>query len=88
MGGSPRELSRELKKTQVVSLLERTFSNGVLLKVVVVAQANRPTVGRLHPHPTIGAAPHVGAFDREPLASWYRAMMLPHPGPVRGAVAR
>ena len=77
MRRSLRELSPELKKVQVIFLVERSLADGVLLKVVMHAKADCPTIGGFEPDASIGAAPHMSAFDPQRLPSRYRATVLP-----------
>ena len=68
-------------------LLEPTFSEPMLLGVVMGAQADAPAVGGLEGGAAIGAAAHMGAFDGEPLAARDRTMMPAYPCAVSRACA-
>jgi hypothetical protein len=84
---SSRKFLRYGDKVEAMRFLEGEFTDQVLLGVVMLAQTDRPAVGRLERDPAIGTRAHVRTFDRELFAAGHRAMMPPDPGPMRRAGA-
>src|SRR5690349_12721882 len=65
----------------------------MLLAVVELAKADRPSVGRLEPGPAVSSRAHMCAFDRLAAAPAHAAVMTADPGAVTraasiGALAR
>lgn len=83
MGRPPRELYCKFNEVQIVARLEANFSDFVLLKVMILAQADRPLVGGFEANAAIGAAADMSAFDREVAAARHRTAMTSHPGAMR-----
>jgi hypothetical protein len=66
---------------------EAELSDLVLLKMVVAAKTDAPSVRRLEPGTAIGAFTHVSTFDRQAPATWHGAAMPPDPRPMRSTGA-
>ena len=64
IGRPSRELCCKFKKIQIVSRLEASFSELVLLEVMMLAQTERPLVGGFEAKATVGAVTDVSAFNR------------------------
>lgn len=63
------KLHRQREEIEPMLLPKRPFPDLVLLAMVELAEANRPSIRWLHAHTCIGPAPDVRAFDRrEPAA--------------------
>jgi hypothetical protein len=82
------KLRREREKVDLVSLFKSCLTHTMLLRMMLLAQANGPLVGRLQRLPAIRSAADVCAFDGELLASRHRAVMPSHPGSMGGKGAR
>jgi hypothetical protein len=85
MGGSFGKLSCKLDEVQIVSRLEASFSDLVLLNMMMFAQADRPLVGGFEANATVGTAADMSTFDAEVAAARHRAAMAPDPAAMRGA---
>jgi hypothetical protein len=87
MWRSPSEQNRQLPQVNAVSVLERELAYLVLLDMVITAEADRPTIGRLERDAPIGVAADIRALDRTLDTAWYAAVMAAHPGTVSRALA-
>jgi hypothetical protein len=54
----PRKFHRELAQVERVSLFERSFADLVLLSVMELAEADRPSIGWLHAHTCVASGSH------------------------------
>gem|GEM_PF-6956147 len=73
------ELARQFNHVQVVLGFKCTLAEMVLLHMMEVAQADGPPIGGLKPHASVGATPHVRAFDRKARAATDRAAVISDP---------
>ena len=87
MWRSPSEQNRQLAQDNSVTLLERSFTDGVLLDMVITAEADRPVIGGLESNTSIGVAADVSTLDRAAEAARNAAVVAAHPGTVSRALA-
>ncbi len=86
VGRSPGEQVRQLAQVNAVTLLERSLTDGVLLDMVITAEADRPAIRRLEGDTPISITADVSALDRAPQTTWDTAVMAAHPGAVSRAL--
>jgi len=87
VGRSLGKLPGKFEQVQVVIGLKSFLTNIVLLKMMMLAKADRPFIRRLEAQTSVGAAANMGAHDRPAAAAPHRAEMPPDPCPMRSAGA-
>jgi len=87
VGRTSGEFPSDFGQVNVVSLLESALTDRMLLPMVVFAKADRPAIGRLQTDTAISTNTNVSAFDRHPLTSWDRAIVLSDPRTMSGTAS-
>src|SRR6476660_8241164 len=79
VGRPRRELLGQFDEVQVVLRLERFLANDVLLEMVKMAKADRPSIGGFQSQTSVGAAANMSALDGPVQAATHGTAMPPDP---------
>jgi hypothetical protein len=75
----PRKFASKFDEADVIARFEGAFANRMLLKMVMLAETDRPFVGRLQSDSAVGAIADMSTLDRHAPAAGHTTKVFAHP---------